>query len=40
MVLYYITTKKQEIIMNTHDDPDDIEYSKAMELQMRKISDE
>ena len=24
--------------MNIHDDPDDIEYSKAMELQMRKIS--
>ena len=26
--------------MNLHDDPDDIEYRTAMELQMRKISDE
>src|SRR5574342_880536 len=26
--------------MNLHDDPDDIEYHTAMELQMRKISDE
>ena len=26
--------------MNLHDDPDDIEYRAAMELQMRKISDE
>lgn len=26
--------------MNIHDDPDDIEYLAAMELQMRKISDE
>ena len=26
--------------MNIHDDPDDIEYNKAMKLQMREISDE
>ncbi len=26
--------------MNLHDDPDDVEYQKAMKLQMRKVSDE
>ena len=26
--------------MNLHDDPDDIEYREAVELQMRHISDE
>ena len=26
--------------MNYHDDPDDIEYRTAVELQMRKISDD
>jgi GTP cyclohydrolase I len=32
--------QKQEIIMNVHDDPDDIEYQRAVEVQMRNISDE
>src|SRR5687768_4043275 len=32
--------RKVEVGMNIHDDPDDLEYRTAMELQMRQISDE
>jgi len=34
------TISKQETTMNLHDDQDDIDYQSAVEVQMRKISDE
>jgi len=32
--------KQEEIIVHVHDDPNDIEYSTAMRLQTREITDE